>query len=85
MSANEDRREISRALVRDRASCRFLGLDEVICFLRPQYEDQVIEIIEIATECDIVILTGAGFSNIYELDDRQVKGWCEVIIDACRP
>jgi hypothetical protein len=62
----------------------FWELDEVICFLRPQYEDQVIEIIEIATECGIVILTGAGFSNIYELDDRKVKGWCEAIIDACR-
>ena len=54
----------------------FWELDEVICFLRPQYEDRVIEILEIATECDTVILTGAGFSNIYELDDSKVKGWC---------
>jgi hypothetical protein len=62
----------------------FWELDEAICFLRPQYEDRVIEILEIATECDAVILTGAGFSDIYELDDSKVKGWCEAIIDACR-
>jgi hypothetical protein len=62
----------------------FWELDEVIRFLRPQYEDRLIEILEIATECDIVILTRAGFSNIYELDDSHVKGWCEAIIDACR-
>lgn len=62
----------------------FWELDEVICFLRPQYEDRIIEILEIATECDIVILTGAGFSNVYELDDSKVKGWCEAIIGACR-
>jgi hypothetical protein len=34
-------------------------LDEVICSLRPQYEDRVIEILDIATECDVVILTEA--------------------------
>jgi hypothetical protein len=62
----------------------FWELDEVICSLRPQYEDGVIEILQIATECDVVILTEVGFSNICELDDSKVKGWCEAIIDACR-
>ena len=63
----------------------FFGeLDEVIFSLRPQYEDGVIEILEIATECGVVILTEIGFSNICELDDSKVKGWCEAIIDACR-
>ena len=61
----------------------FWELHEVICFLRPQYEDRVIEILEITTECEIVILTGAGFSNIYQLDDSKVKGWCEAIINVC--
>ena len=62
----------------------FWELDEVIFSLRPQYEDGVIEILEIATERGVVILTGAGFSNICELDDSKAKGWCETIIDACR-
>ena len=62
----------------------FWELDEVICFLRREYEDRAIEILEIATECGVVILTRAGFSNICELDDSKVKGWCEAIIDACQ-
>ena len=28
-------------------------LDEVICSLRPQYEDGVIEILQVATECNV--------------------------------
>ena len=67
----------------EKVAC-FRGLDEVIFSLRPQYEDGVIEILEIATERGVVILTGAGFSNICELDDSKAKGWCETIIDACR-
>jgi hypothetical protein len=67
----------------EKVAC-FWELDEVICSLRPQYEDGVIEILQIATEYDVVILTEVGFSNIYELDDSKVKGWCETIIDACR-
>ena len=62
----------------------FWELDEVICSLRPQYEDGLIEILQITTECGVVILTKAGFPNICELDDSEVKGWCEAIIDACR-
>ena len=67
----------------EKVAC-FRELDEVICSLRPQYEDGVIEILQIATECGVVILTEAGFSNICELDYSEVKGWCEAIIDACR-
>ena len=44
----------------------------------------VIEILQIATECGVVILTAVGFLNVCELDDSEVKGWCEAIIDACR-
>ena len=67
----------------EKVAC-FWELDEVICSLRPQYEDGVIEILQIATECGVVILTKAGFPNICELDDSEVKGWSEAIIDACR-
>jgi transposase len=67
----------------EKVAC-FWELDQVFCFLRPQYEDGVIEILQIATECDVVILTDSGFSNILELDDSKVKGWCGAIIDACR-
>jgi hypothetical protein len=67
----------------EKVAC-FWELDEVICSLRSQYEDGAIQILQIATECGLVILTEAGFSNIYELDDSKVKGWCEAIIDACR-
>jgi hypothetical protein len=66
----------------ERVAC-FWELDEVICSLRPQYEDGEIEIFQIATEYDVVILTEAGFSNVCELDDSKVKGWCGAIIDAC--
>jgi hypothetical protein len=67
----------------EKVAC-FWELDQVFCSLRPQYEDGVIEILQIATECDVVILTDSGFSNILELDDSKVKGWCGAIIDACR-
>jgi hypothetical protein len=67
----------------EKVAC-FWELDEVICSLRPQYEDGVIQILQIATESGVVILTEAGFSNICELDDNEMKGWCEAIIDACR-
>ena len=48
----------------------FWELDQVICSLRARYEDGVIEILEMATEYDVVILTKSGFSNILELDDK---------------
>ena len=67
----------------EKVAC-FWELDEVICSLRPQYEDGVIQILQIATESGVVILTEVGFSNICELDDSEMKGWCEAIIDACR-
>jgi hypothetical protein len=56
----------------------FRGLDEVIFSLRPQYEDGTIEILEIATECDVVILTETRFSNICELDDGKGKVGCNL-------
>jgi hypothetical protein len=61
----------------EKVAC-FRGLDEVIFSLRPQYEDGAIEILEIATECDVVILTEAGFSNICELDDSKGKVGCNL-------
>ena len=61
----------------EKVAC-FRELDEVIFSLRPQYEDGAIEILEIATECDVVILTEAGFSNICELDDSKGKVGCNL-------
>ena len=61
----------------EKVAC-FRGLDEVIFSLRPQYEDGLIEILQIATECGVVILTKAGFPNICELDDSKGKVGCNL-------
>ena len=74
-------REIASGI--EKVAC-FWELEEMICSLRSQYEDGVIEILQITTECDVVILTAVGFANICELDYSKAKGWCEAIIDACR-
>jgi hypothetical protein len=66
----------------EKVAC-FRGLDEVICSLRPQYENGVIEILEIATECHVVILTEAGFSKICEIDDSKGKMRLQ-FVDDCR-
>ena len=65
----------------EKVAC-FRGLDEVIFSLRPQYEDRAIEILEIATECDVVILTETDFSNICELDDSKSKVRCNLSMPA---